>query len=687
MQSATFEEPPTDDRDDSDIQEVAIIPAASTPPPENSMAPKRRKSSPQMDPLPSYTPTPLHILEQRARLAAGSPGDLYTAAHSPSPVAGQSTTPHQEPSSHSNAYDQPSRPRTQSTRSYRDDYVPLLEPSPSVVGRTITASAPATPTPPRRPTNSASALRPVSSALAQAVARRRNSQNQATKASTEGSVVEPVMWSPQLPSQIDPLKQDEPDQQSTGKRKDSDIDDEYATYKSPKIVKQRIAHKPNPASYTNNKLGKPKVPLGVAKQKVPAILRTKYLEVIYDEFLNTDRTQDESHEAALKEEKAIADRAANRSIYINLIAGLKKRIREEAGVSSLGQEENPKYVNGNKVVSHDEILTGKVVGTFSIERKRKTSDPAELTQYELYDRLRRYLMPAEQLEAYGYPQPEADDPTLRKVPLTKDGQRQQLREELASAYTCERCAKVYRVGEDGLQLETTGKCIYHPGHLWNERINRALEKRYSCCKGDPSAGGCSSNTYHVHRGELEKSNYKGYVNTRNKPELDPNKHGIFALDCEMCYTTYGLELTRVTVINHESSVVYEKLVKPSNPILDYNTKFSGIKEGDLDSVNTRLSDVQEDLLKMFSSKSILIGHSLDSDMKALKLFHSNFIDTAQLFPHKRGLPFKRALRTLMVENLRVIIQEDVGHDSKEDASAALRLVLWKMKTDVPEKPK
>ena len=134
-------------------------------------------------------------------------------------------------------------------------------------------------------------------------------------------------------------------------------------------------------------------------------------------------------------------------------------------------------------------------------------------------------------------------------------------------------------------------------------------------------------------------------------------------------------------------VVYERLVKPDNPVLDYNTKFSGIKPGDLDNVTTRRADVQRDLLEMFSSKTILVGHSLDSDMRALKLFHRRFIDTAQIFPHKRGLPYKRALRTLMVENLRMIIQEDAGHDSKEDACAAFKLILWKAKTDVPEKAK
>ncbi len=117
-------------------------------------------------------------------------------------------------------------------------------------------------------------------------------------------------------------------------------------------------------------------------------------------------------------------------------------------------------------------------------------------------------------------------------------------------------------------------------------------------------------------------------------------------------------MTRVTVVNNKLQTIYETLVKPSNRILDYNSKFSGIKDGDLDKVTTTLSDVQTRLTTLFNDKTILIGHSLESDLKALKLIHDTVIDTAQVFPHRRGLPYKRALRTLTAEFLKKIIQDD-----------------------------
>ena len=65
---------------------------------------------------------------------------------------------------------------------------------------------------------------------------------------------------------------------------------------------------------------------------------------------------------------------------------------------------------------------------------------------------------------------------------------------------------------------------------------------------------------------------------------------------------------------------------------------------------------------MVSSETILIGHSLEGDLRALKLIHERIVDTSVVFPHRLGPPYKRALKTLMAEVLRKRIQEQDGKD-------------------------
>ncbi|CAM6032914.1 unnamed protein product [Sphagnum compactum] len=177
-----------------------------------------------------------------------------------------------------------------------------------------------------------------------------------------------------------------------------------------------------------------------------------------------------------------------------------------------------------------------------------------------------------------------------------------------------------------------------------------------------------------------KQNTLGFVRTRSAA-VTSKPWEMVAIDCEMCCTSEGLELTRVSMVDPLGNVILDKLVKPKNAITNYNTQFSGITADMLQDVTTTLEDVQEEILMVVSAEVILVGHSVENDLLALKIYHPLVIDTALLYQHpERGSSYKPALRALTSRFLRRRIQEKKnGHDSIEDARAAMDLTLLKIK--------
>ncbi|KII61366.1 RNA exonuclease 1 [Thelohanellus kitauei] len=117
-----------------------------------------------------------------------------------------------------------------------------------------------------------------------------------------------------------------------------------------------------------------------------------------------------------------------------------------------------------------------------------------------------------------------------------------------------------------------------------------------------------------------------------------------------------MELGRVTLLNCKYDIIYDKFVKPRNRIRDYNTKYSGIYEYNLIYCETRVEDVHKELAVIISHETILIGHAIENDLKALKIIHDKVIDTAIVFPHPKGFPYTLSLKQLANEILKINIQ-------------------------------
>ncbi|XP_063593833.1 RNA exonuclease 5-like [Penaeus indicus] len=159
---------------------------------------------------------------------------------------------------------------------------------------------------------------------------------------------------------------------------------------------------------------------------------------------------------------------------------------------------------------------------------------------------------------------------------------------------------------------------------------------------------------------------------------------LFGVDCEMCLTSIKqLELTSISVVNEQGKLVYHTLVKPQNRIINYLTKYSGITEEKLRYVKKTLKDVHNDLRNILPKDAILVGHSLNSDLKAMKMMHPYVIDSSLIYNLTHCRKRRSSLKLLTKLYLKRDIQENtIGHDPSEDAKASLELVLHKLKYDI-----
>uniref|UniRef100_A0A8C6J0A5 Uncharacterized protein n=1 Tax=Melopsittacus undulatus TaxID=13146 RepID=A0A8C6J0A5_MELUD len=381
---------------------------------------------------------------------------------------------------------------------------------------------------------------------------------------------------------------------------------------------KRIAHM---AKFDVFNWKRPSVP--ESRCKVPQETRQRYFTCFLTECVKTCSTVNEAVNKALMEEQSIYDRFGNKKMYLNLAVKTLKKLRD------LGQSNNSRSSSG----------TGSL----------QSEEEKALTGGALYELLKKYLLTNEQLNECNFPRQHPGKNGSAILTGVKNAGCN------AFKRVCCRCGETYAVTSSGTHKRKE-ECNYHSGGVLKQRVPGGVEKRYSCCERVVGSPGCQIAKLHVHDGRREK--LEGFMKTLIKsPPLD-GTHDVYALNCEMCYTTHGLELTRVTVVDPKLQVVYDVFVKPDGKVVDCDRRLSGVKENDLKNTTTTLRAVQAVLLNLFSVDTILIGHNLENDFFVLKLIHDMVVDTSVVFPHPLGLPHKRTLGSLTADYLKRIHQDD-----------------------------
>ena len=287
---------------------------------------------------------------------------------------------------------------------------------------------------------------------------------------------------------------------------------------------------------------------------------------------------------------------------------------------------------------------------------------------------------------------------------------------------CDRCKTRFQVfpgrREDGT-LTSGGHCTYHPAKPRrpvpkNKADKVSKEPIFTCCNENVGMSpGCAMAPSHVFKVSDPKrlALIMPFEETPVNAQAAANQSAI-CFDCEMAYTTLGLELIRLTATSWPNGdELVDFLVRPTGEILDLNSQFSGVWPSDFANASpynhdaTKVPTTSKDgelapptlpvvespmaaralLFSHLTSSTPLIGHALDNDLNATRIIHPSIIDTVLLYPHPRGLPIRFGLKVLMKQHLNRDIQMGgaQGHDSKEDARAAGDLVrlrvaeMWK----------
>ncbi|KAN0097510.1 Ribonuclease H-like domain containing protein [Tylopilus felleus] len=441
------------------------------------------------------------------------------------------------------------------------------------------------------------------------------------------------------------------------------------THSEPPSQRVRTAASiPKPVQHAHSSTGAPVLRINAAQSQVALPVRQAMLKSVYDHFvvlyeniLPSNPTLATEH--ALRQEAYVyrnSTKLTYRHAVINSIASLKKRPIPTS-------------------ISHPSVGTDEDIATRT--EARNSLDALCLTR----SILTHLVMSTDTMKQWRY---------ITEIP---DGEGGSKPHAVGQIIRCERCSNPYMV----TNTPTNDECTYHWGKPFTKTINGEKLRVYSCCSKTTSEDGCSRGFHVFYESDpidlhlRHPFSFTRPLKSRDDDSSADTAFDVVALDCEMIYTTGGMRVARVSVIDGAGKEIFDELVRMDDGIqvIDYNTRFSGITKEELQKASLTLSSIRQSLDAFINSETIIIGHALENDLKTLRMIHHQCVDTAIMFPHRAGPPYRRSLRDLAKEHLGISIQTgdgSTGHSSVEDSVATLDLVRWhilnkaKNKTTTPD---
>ncbi|GLB33907.1 putative EXOIII [Lyophyllum shimeji] len=405
--------------------------------------------------------------------------------------------------------------------------------------------------------------------------------------------------------------------------------------------------------------GVPILKVNAAQSQVAIPVRQTMLKTLYDHFavlyhaiLPKNPTLASEH--ALKQEDEVYKKSSKltyRNAVIQCAAALKRRPVPDS-------------------LSHPSVGTEAELAARS--ESRKAIDALRLTR----EHLEPYIMSVDELVKWGY---------FVDIPDGPGGTEPSREGKIAK---CERCAQPFLVK----RAEEADECIYHWGKPFTAAVNGEKTRMYRCCsRAVADSEGCTHGPHVFYENNADDLHARHPFSYLKPAPASGTALDVAAIDCEMIYTTGGMRVARVSVVDGSGTQVFDELVRmdPGVEVIDYITRFSGITAERLEEAVLPLASIRKSLDAFIDRDTILVGHALDNDLKTLRIIHHKCVDTAVLFPHRAGAPYRRSLKDLVRESLGLLIQTDsvVGHSSVEDAAATLDLVRWHVLNKPPPKPK